>query len=119
MPGFENEEQHRQHHSLRSEKRSLILINGRPQYILPVITTDVLYLCSKLVKPLKSLVRAYLQVNNLSGEGAVFVTSVNDLFHIEKDCNDWDSTTLICKNLLVLYFLHLISTSLLFFFNRC
>lgn len=89
MAGSENKEQRRQHHSLRIEKRSLILINGRPQYILPVITTDVPYLCSKLVKPLKSLVRAYLQVNNLSGEGAVSVTSVNDLFHIERDCNDW------------------------------
>lgn len=28
---------------------------------------------------------AYLQVNNLSVEGAVFVTSVSDLFHIERD----------------------------------
>lgn len=68
MAGFERGESCRQHNSLCIEKRSLILINGRPQYILPVITTDVLYLCSKLAKPLKSLVRAYLQVNNLSRE---------------------------------------------------
>lgn len=85
MGSSEKEEQCRQHNSLRIEKRSLILINGRPQYILPVITTDVRYLCSKLVKPLKSLMGAYLQVNNLSVEGAVFVTSVSDLFHIERD----------------------------------
>lgn len=75
----------RQHNSLRTEKRRLILINGRPQYILPVITKDVRYLCSKLANPLKSLVRAYLQVNNLNVVGTVCVTSVDDLFYIEKN----------------------------------
>lgn len=84
MAGSERGESCRQHNSPRIEKRSLILINGRPQYILPVITTDVPYLCSKLVNPLKGLVGAYLQVNDLNVEGTACVTSMVDLFYIEK-----------------------------------
>lgn len=84
LAGSERGESCRQHNSLRIEQRRLILINGRPQYILCVITTDVPYLCGKLAKPLKSLVGAYLQVNNLNVLGTVCVTSMDDLFYIEK-----------------------------------